>query len=88
VETINREGNSEKKPRTHQPEVHEGVPQHHHCPFAKHREDRNPKNHKEQQKRVAEILAAHPPKTVEREHNDIVEHNCHNAMNESQMHPC
>jgi hypothetical protein len=32
------------------PEEQEGMPQHQHCPPAKHREDKNPKYHEEQQK--------------------------------------
>jgi hypothetical protein len=43
------------------------MPQLWHCPPAKHHEDRNPKYHEEQQNDVAEIVAAHPPKNVERE---------------------
>jgi hypothetical protein len=39
-----------KKPK---PEEQEGMPQHHHCPLAKHHGDRNLKYHKEQQKDVA-----------------------------------
>jgi hypothetical protein len=39
----------EEKPK---PEEHEGIPQHHHCPHAKHRGDRNPKYHEEQEKDV------------------------------------
>jgi hypothetical protein len=35
------------------PEEQEGMPQHQHCPPAKHRGDRNPKYHAEQQKDVA-----------------------------------
>jgi hypothetical protein len=39
-----------KKPK---PEEQEGMPQRHHCPLSKRREDRNPKYHEEQQKDVA-----------------------------------
>jgi hypothetical protein len=38
-----------KKPK---PEEQEGMPQHGHCPPAKHRGDRNPKYHAGQQKDV------------------------------------
>jgi hypothetical protein len=44
------------------------MPQHRHCPPAKHREGRNPKHHEEQQKDVAGVLAEHPPNTVNRKH--------------------
>jgi hypothetical protein len=44
------------------------MPQHRHCPPAKHYENKNPKYHNnEHEKDVLRILAAHPPKTVERE---------------------
>jgi hypothetical protein len=48
-----------------EPEKQEGMPQHRHCPLAKHREGRNPKYHEEQLQGVAGTLAAQPPKTFE-----------------------
>jgi hypothetical protein len=83
-----------EKPHMPKPEEQEGIPQHRHNPLAKHREDRNPKHHDEQQKDGARIVAAHPPNTGEREHTFIYEqnvacgHNSHNAMSESLKHPC
>jgi hypothetical protein len=41
---------------------------HRQCPHAKRHGDRNLKYHEEQHKDVARILAAHPPKNVEKEH--------------------
>jgi hypothetical protein len=41
------------KPHKPEPEEHEGVPEHQHCPPAKHREDISPKYHEEQHKDVA-----------------------------------
>jgi hypothetical protein len=49
------------------PKEHGDMLQHRHCSLAKHREDRNPKYHEDQQKDVARNLAAHPPETVEKE---------------------
>jgi hypothetical protein len=57
-----------KKPHRPKPEEREGTPQHQHSPSAKSREYRNPNYHEEQQKDVALIIAAPPPKNVEREH--------------------
>jgi hypothetical protein len=54
-----------KKPK---PEEHEGLSQRQHCPLEKRRGDRNPECHEEQQKDVALIHVAHPPKNVEKEH--------------------
>jgi hypothetical protein len=42
-----------KKRKKIKPEEQEGTPQHQHCPPAKHRGDRTPKYHEEQQKDVA-----------------------------------
>jgi hypothetical protein len=47
--TKQRKGRRKK----HKPEEQEGMPQHHHCPHVKRREDRNPKHHEEQRKDVA-----------------------------------
>jgi hypothetical protein len=50
IETTNQK---KKRGEKTQPEEQEGMPQHQHCPPAKRREDRNPKNHEEQQKDLA-----------------------------------
>jgi hypothetical protein len=42
-----------KKPRRPNAEEQGSMPQHRHCPFGKHREDRNPKYHEEQHQDVA-----------------------------------
>jgi hypothetical protein len=42
----------EEKRKKPKPEEQEGMPQHQHCPPARHRGDRNPKYHEEQQKDV------------------------------------
>jgi hypothetical protein len=52
-------------------EEQEGMPQHQHSPRAKHREDTNPQYCEEHLNDVARILAAHPPKTVERGNKSI-----------------
>jgi hypothetical protein len=62
-------GKRRKKRKRPKPEEQEGMPQHQHCPPARHREDKNPKYHEEQQKDVQGILETHFPKTVEREQN-------------------
>jgi hypothetical protein len=67
----NRQAKSrkEEKPYMPKPEKQEDMPQHQHCPHAKRREDKNPKYHEEHDTEdFARILAAHPPKIVEREH--------------------
>jgi hypothetical protein len=43
------------------------MPQHQHCPPAKHREDKNPNYHEEHHKDVAGILPAYASKTVDKE---------------------
>jgi hypothetical protein len=43
----------EEKRKKHKPEEQEGTPQRRHCPPEKHRGDRNPECHEEQQKDVA-----------------------------------
>jgi hypothetical protein len=48
--TTKQKEEKRKKPK---PEEQESMPQHQHCPHAKHRGDRNRKNHEEQQKVVA-----------------------------------
>jgi hypothetical protein len=45
--------NKEEKTHMPKPEEQGGMPHRLHCPPAKHREDRNPKYHEEQQKYVA-----------------------------------
>jgi hypothetical protein len=47
------------------------MPQHQDYPLAEHREDENPKYYDEEQKDVARMLAAHPPKAMERGHKYI-----------------
>jgi hypothetical protein len=49
-QAIKQKEEKRKKPN---PEEQEGMPQHRHCPPAKHRGDRNPQYHEEQQKDVA-----------------------------------
>jgi hypothetical protein len=84
--TNQKEKNKDEDPHIPEPEEQEGMPHHRRCPPAKHREDRNPKYHEQQQKDVARILAVHPPKTVGRERRKIDErtaacgHNFQNAM--------
>jgi hypothetical protein len=63
VETAKQNGKRNKYPHIAKPEEHEGMPQHQHCLPSKHREDRKPKSHEEQQKDVVRPLAAHPPKS-------------------------
>jgi hypothetical protein len=48
LETTKQNRKKEEKPHTPKPEEEEGVPQHQHCPPAKHREDKNPRYHEEQ----------------------------------------
>jgi hypothetical protein len=50
IETTKEKGAGREKPKS---EEEGGVPQHYHCPYAKRREDRNPKYHEEQHKDVA-----------------------------------
>jgi hypothetical protein len=50
------------------PEEHGRMPQRRHSPRAKHRGDRNSEYHEEHEKDVVRILAAHPLKTWEMEH--------------------
>jgi hypothetical protein len=51
-----------KKEKPRRPEPEEHVPQHRHFSPAKHHEDRNTKYHEVQEKDVARVLVAHPPK--------------------------
>jgi hypothetical protein len=94
VETTEQKGKRRKKPHKPKPVEQEGMPQYQHCPYAKHREDKNPKYHEDQRRDVARIVAVHPPKTVEWEHKWINErnvacgHTYESAMNESPLHPC
>jgi hypothetical protein len=44
LENAKQKEERRKKPK---PEEHEGMPQHHHCPPARHLEDRNPQYHEE-----------------------------------------
>jgi hypothetical protein len=57
----------EEKREKPEPEEQEGMPQHQYCPPEKRRGDRNPECHEEQQKDVAGIHVAHPPKNAETE---------------------
>jgi hypothetical protein len=50
VEATNQKEEKRKKPK---PKEQEGMPQHQHCPTAKHRGDRNLAYHEEQHKDVA-----------------------------------
>jgi hypothetical protein len=53
LETAKQKGARRKDPHMPEPEEHECMPHHHHCPIAKGREDKNPKCHEEQHKDVA-----------------------------------
>jgi hypothetical protein len=53
VETTKQKGSSREINHMPKPEEQEGIPQHQHCPLAKHHEDKSPKYHEEQQKDVA-----------------------------------
>jgi hypothetical protein len=67
VETTNQNGETIRRGKPHRPKPEEqgDMPQHRHCPPGKHRGDRNPKYHEEQQKDIARNLATLPAKTVE-----------------------
>jgi hypothetical protein len=67
METSNKKGmkDSEAKPHRPEPEEQGGMPQYRLCPLRKHREDRNPKYHEENEHDDARFLAAHAQKTVE-----------------------
>jgi hypothetical protein len=65
-EAVEATKQKEEKRKRLEPEEQEGMPQGQHCPPAKRRGDRNPKYHEEQQKDVARIHVAHPPKTPKR----------------------
>jgi hypothetical protein len=52
VKTIKQKGARRVKPHMPKPEEHEGLPQDHHCPLSKRREDRNSKYHEEHRKDV------------------------------------
>jgi hypothetical protein len=56
----------EQKRTKHKPEEKEGMPQHKHCPLAKHRGDKNPKYHEDQQNTLHEFLPHIPPETPKR----------------------
>jgi hypothetical protein len=62
VEPMKQKGERRKKPNRPNPEEREGMPQHHHCPPARHHDDKNPEYHEEQTKDVTIILSAHPLK--------------------------
>jgi hypothetical protein len=50
VETTEQKGRIEDEIQRTKPNEKEVMPKHQHCPHAKHREDMNPKYHKEHQK--------------------------------------
>jgi hypothetical protein len=79
----------DENPLRPKPEKQGGMTLHRPCPAKRNCKEKDPKYHEEQQKDVARIIAAFPPKTVSREHKYINEQNvacrhyCKNAMNEN-----